>query len=100
VTDVLSPAVYEQLWKKYADCNSSVYDLIDGDISVYRCKTVIEFRQALARHVNKSILDPLIKVNLVEIKGFLVNWPLDLFKDEDLSPSLATRAIIPNDLWV
>lgn len=77
-----------------------MYDELDGDISVYRCKTLNEYRTAFEKHVNKSILDPQVRNSLAEIKGFLVNWPYDLFKDEDLKPTLATRAIVPNDLWV
>jgi hypothetical protein len=39
-------------------------------------------------------------MSLSELQGFLVDWPQTLFEKDDLGPSLATRAIIPNDLWV
>eukprot|EP00598_Pedospumella_elongata_P005424 CAMPEP_0184984172 /NCGR_PEP_ID=MMETSP1098-20130426/13200_1 /TAXON_ID=89044 /ORGANISM="Spumella elongata, Strain CCAP 955/1" /LENGTH=37 /DNA_ID= /DNA_START= /DNA_END= /DNA_ORIENTATION= len=37
---------------------------------------------------------------MAEIKGFLVDWPQTLFEKEDLSPPLATRMVVSNDLWV
>ena len=99
VSDILDRQVFE-IWLDRAMRNTVVYDELDGDTSVYRCKTLSEYRAAFDKHVNKSIMDPQVRMSLGEIKGFLVNWPLELFKDEDLSPSIATRAIIPNDLWV
>lgn len=67
---------------------------------MYRCTTVGQFKDAFASYVNPSYLDPQVKDTMAEIKGFLVDWPHTLFEKEDLSPSLATRTIIPNELWV
>jgi phospholipase D1/2 len=101
VSDILDNNVFHLLWVSRAKHNTALYDELDGDISVYRCKTVAEFRAAFARHRNKRMSeDPELGVTLSEIKGFLVQWPYELFLDEDLSPSIATRAIIPNELWV
>lgn len=80
--------------------NSAIYDQIDGDLSVYRCTTVPQYTEALTGYANSSYQDPEVKRTLAEIKGFLVNWPLTLFEKEDLSPPLATRLLVPNDMWV
>lgn len=80
--------------------NSSVYDEIDGNISVYRCLTVNSYKQALEQYAHRSILDESVQMSLSEVRGFLVDWPQSLFRNEDLGPSLATRALIPDELWV
>ncbi len=99
VLDPLNPVTYKT-WCDIANKNSTIYDEIDGGMSIYRCNTVSQYKNAMESYVHRSILDPDVKQSLSEIKGFLVDWPYNLFQKEDLSPSLATRTLIPNDLWV
>lgn len=87
------------MWKYIANKNSSIYDELDGNLSVYRCQSLSDHHAAFGQYVAKSILDPIVKESVSEIKGYLVDWPQNLFKNEDLSPSMATRAIVPNELW-
>jgi hypothetical protein len=87
-------------WNLVSNTNSAIYDQIDGGTSVYRCTTILGFQTAFANYVNPSYLDPEIQHTMGEIKGFLVDWPQTLLEREDLSPSLATRTLIPNELWV
>jgi hypothetical protein len=98
-SDPLRPDVYQR-WANIAQKNSSVYDEIDGNMSVYRCQTINQYKTAMSQYVHRSILDSEVQMVLSEIKGFLVDWPQSLFLQEDLSPSLAARAIIPDELWV
>lgn len=86
-------------WKYIANHNSAIYDELDGNLSVYRCNTLAEHHSAFANHHNKSYLDPMVRESLSEIKGFLVDWPQNLFQKEDLAPSMATRTLISNELW-
>jgi hypothetical protein len=99
LSDPFSPFTTE-LWDKTAKSNTAVYDSLDGNTSVYRCTTTQQFKSALAAHNNPSYLDPVVKHSVAEIKGFLINWPQTLLENEDLSPSLATRTLVPNELWV
>jgi phosphatidylserine/phosphatidylglycerophosphate/cardiolipin synthase-like enzyme len=99
LSDPLAKSVRDA-WKLRSNTNSAVYDQIDGGISVYRCTTVGQFKDAFANYVNPSYLDPQIKHTMAEVKGFLVDWPHTLFEREDLSPNLALRTLIPNALWV
>ena len=87
-------------WKATANKNSSIYDSLDGNTSVYRCNTIADFKAAFVDHDYPSYLDSEVKQAVQEIQGFLVDWPQYFFCKEDLSPSLATRSIIPNELWV
>lgn len=100
LTDMLNDDVYEGIWRKISTNNSSVYDQLDGEISMYRTKRIGDFKTALSRYELKSALDTNVQASLAEIKGFLVDWPQTLMGNEDLSPSIATRAVIPNELWV
>lgn len=97
-TDPLKPAAFD-MWKYIANKNSSIYDELDGNLSVYRCQSLSDHNAAFGQYVAKSILDPIVKESVSEIKGYLVDWPQNLFKNEDLAPSMATRAIVPNELW-
>lgn len=102
LTDLSDPLSEEnrKYWKLRSNTNSAIYDQIDGGTSVYRCTTVSQFKDAFASYVNPSYLDPEVKHTMSEIKGFLVDWPHTLFEKEDLSPPLATRMVVSNDLWV
>eukprot|EP01038_Epipyxis_sp_PR26KG_P013202 gene13202-17691_t len=91
---------FQDHWLNLSKQNSSNYDAIDGNMSYYRCKRISEFKEALANSVHKSYYDDTIQQFLQEIKGFLVDWPYSFLCEEDLSPSLATRSIVSNDLWV
>eukprot|EP01034_Spumella_vulgaris_P034559 gene34559-42628_t len=86
-------------WKRIANENSCIYDELDSNLSVDRCNSVAEHIGAFEKHVNKSYLDPMVRDSCHSIRGFLVDWPANLFKNEDLAPSMATRAIISNELW-
>lgn len=98
-SDIVHPDVYAQ-WRRLSTKNSAVYDEIDGAMSLYRCVTIADYKRALENAHLRSYLDPDTQLSLSEISGFLVDWPQSLFTREDLSPSLATRAMIPNELWV
>jgi hypothetical protein len=37
---------------------------------------------------------------LESIVGHLVLFPMDFLKLEDLGPSLASKTVVPTDLWV
>eukprot|EP01031_Cornospumella_fuschlensis_P036058 gene36058-43728_t len=89
-SDPLKPEVYK-LWTGISQKNSSVYDELDGNMSVYRCVTISQYKQALQEHQHRSYLDADARLSLSEIKGFLVDWPANLFRSDDLSPTLATR---------
>lgn len=99
LSDPVNPEVY-RLWTSISQKNSSIYDEIDGNMSVYRCVTIQQYKTAMENYVHRSIHDPMVQGSLSEIKGFVVDWPQNLFRNEDLGPSLATRALIPDELWV
>lgn len=98
--DIVHPSLYQSKWRMLSQKNSAVYDEIDGNTSVYRASRIEDYKRALNSFVHKSYLDPMTQMSLSEIKGFLVDWPHSLLDKEDLSPSLATRTLIPNELWV
>jgi hypothetical protein len=87
-------------WKLVAANNSASYDELDGQLSYYRCTGSIAYRNALEHYIHRSYLDPDTRRCVEQIRGFLVDWPYNFFSSEDLSPSLATRAIIPNEMWL
>lgn len=99
LTDPLNPQVFAH-WRSTAANNSTYYDELDGPLSYYRCTGSINYKSALEQLPHKSYLDPGTKECVEHIKGFLVDWPQNFFSGEDLSPSIATRALIPNEMWL
>jgi hypothetical protein len=89
-----------QNWRSVAQNNTSRYDALAGGTSVYRCKTLVQYSIAWRTFQNPSMFDPEVQEHAKSIQGHLVMWPMDFLCDENLAPSLATRAIIPTDLWV
>lgn len=68
-------------------------------MSVYRCNTIQQYKKAQESYIHRSYLDPEVQRNLSDIQGCIADWPQNFFQKEDLSPSMATRALVPNELW-
>ncbi len=100
LVDMVDDQLFFENWQNFAETNTIAYDAIDRQASVYRCKTLESYQNGLKRTPLLQITDPIIQNNLPNIKGFLVNWPYNFLESEDLSPTPATRMLIPNDLWV
>jgi len=98
VHDMLNDEVYNS-WIKISQHNSIIYDELDGDTSMYRTRTIESWTNAYTYYCNPSILDPAVKSSVMEIKGFLVDYPKNLLMDEDCSPPMTVRAVVPNELW-
>lgn len=97
--DIIDPKNFI-FWCQIALNNSEQHDKIDEGISYYRVQTIAEYNRELKNYQYKSINKIKNMKTLAAIQGVLVNWPLDFMSKEDLSPNLATRTLISNDLWV
>lgn len=100
LVDPVLPEVYQNNWRRIAQSNSSIYDQLDGESSVYKCRTLSQYINGLRDHTYRSIRDPIVQTAVGDIRGFLVTWPLEFLSREDITPSKATQAVIPTDLWV
>ena len=105
IEDIVSPANYEMYWKAAAMNNAGHYSAIDGARDVFNPKnqTLNPYKEALLNYENQKVDDKNVINALSQfggIKGTLYPFPMSLLKQEDLSPSLAVRSIIPSTLWV
>lgn len=102
VSDPLSDATYMKLLRGFAAVNSGIYDEIDGDISVYRCRSIRSFCSALAAKENKSYLDMRVRDVTASIKGFLVFFPLDFLTDSlpFVNNPVSSSGVNMQNLWV
>lgn len=100
IVDILRPDIYQTNWRGVAANNTSLYDQLDAEASPYRCKTLHEYVNGLRLHNNRSSRDPMIQNLVSNIQGYLLMWPLDFLIKDDLTPSTATKVIIPTNLWV
>ncbi len=80
--------------------NSRLYDYLEGAFSVDRIQQFGQYSTANANFVHSSINDKGVKMCVESIRGSLVMWPMNFLKDEDLSPSMATKVLVPTPLWV
>ncbi len=98
IIDILDPLSFAR-WREISSRNSSVFDEIEAGMSVYRCNTIQQYKKALEGYIHRSYLDPEVQMSLGEIQGVVADWPQNFFQKEDLSPTIATRALVPNELW-
>tara|TARA_B110000090_G_scaffold196650_1_gene233821 strand:- start:333 stop:668 length:336 start_codon:yes stop_codon:yes gene_type:complete len=98
VSDPITSDFLDQVSAK----NAEMYSLIDKDRDVYneKCPNLTSYQNAVLAYSNPLVDEPHVQKAMKEISGNLVPWPLTFLKNEDLSPSLATRAIVPTNLWV
>lgn len=100
VKDIVQISSFEKNWQGVADSNTEIYDNIDGPASYYKCVKMTEYQRAIEDYPNRSIEDPMIKSSISRLQGFLVHWPLNFLKEEDLSPPITTKFLVSDDLWV
>lgn len=90
------------LLRGYAALNSGVYDELDGDMSVYRCRSIVRYQSLLSSKENRSYHDLRVREITGNIKGFLVFFPLD-FLSESLPyvNGIVHNSGVPlHNLWV
>jgi phosphatidylserine/phosphatidylglycerophosphate/cardiolipin synthase-like enzyme len=104
--DMISEDVYDIGWRVPAMNNASHYSAIDGDRDVFHLRnaSIEPYKSSLLQYKNPSLdnanVQRAIDSERGGIKGTLYPWPMTLLKDEDLSPSLAVRSVVPSALWV
>lgn len=83
-----------------AQSNSSVYNALDGPQAFDLCSTLFHFQSGLNEARFLQANDPNVRMLLDSIRGQLVMYPLNFLQSENLGPSVATKAVVSNDLWV
>lgn len=91
---------YSLHWRRTATANSDIYNEMDGAASVYLCQSLNEYRAAIKAFHHPSYLDPIVRDMTASIKGYVVHWPMEFLRRDDLSPAMTTKAFIPLDLWM
>lgn len=99
MTNILDTNDFSSNWHEVAELNTHAFDQLDGNASVYKCETLVEYHHNLSTYSPPYANDEVVVQNRPLIKGFLVLWPLNFLIREDLSPPLAMK-LIPTDLWV
>lgn len=89
---------YSSIWNQIASKNSEIYDILDGESSVYRCKSIESLKVALSSHVHRSKLDSQVNTQLNQIQGFLVDWPMHLMSKENLNSFSEKLPPVPVDI--
>ena len=99
VSDPICNATYNSLWMQTCIDNEAAYASLDSFASLHKCVTFDQYSWAIR---NKPIMeiDETVRDAIKLIKGQLVLWPSNFLMQSDLSPPLATRSLVPNELWV
>lgn len=102
LSDPISEYTYMTLLRGCAALNSGVYDELDSDLSVYRCRSMQQFSSALSKKQNKSFHDLRVREITKSIKGFLVFFPLDFLNDSLLcvNTPVSASGVSAQSLWV
>ena len=67
---------------------------------MYHIKTIEDYKQGIETHTPIVADTSTLQMLRGNLKGFLVDYPQKLLIDEDISPTLAVRTMVPNVLWV
>ena len=99
ISDPLSYTSYFSILRGVAGANSSLFDEIEGETSVYRCRNIRSYKEALSHHRNRSIHDPSVRETVNRISGFLIFFPLD-FLCESMTTDAKSSSKYPQSLWI
>jgi hypothetical protein len=99
ISDPLSYASYFTVLRGVAGSNSSLFDEIEGETSVYRCRNVKAYKDALSHHRNRSIHDPSVREAANRISGFLIFFPLDFLCESTVTDTKSSSKY-PQSLWI
>ena len=100
VTDPLSVYTHYNILLETATHNASIYNALDQAGSFEQCSSLAQFQASLNQRRFLYAADPNVSVLLENIRGQLVTYPMSFLRAENLGPSVATKAVVPNDLWV
>ncbi|XP_008560003.1 phospholipase D1 [Microplitis demolitor] len=100
VDDIIKKSFYSEIWKKISSENTEIFE------QVFRCipsNEVTDFKTLnfYLQQVPLSTSDPMTAQEmLMNVRGQLVDLPLDFLKDETLTPAANTvEGIMPTSLW-
>ncbi|XP_074110458.1 phospholipase D isoform X1 [Cotesia typhae] len=100
VDDIIKNSFYFDIWKKTSSQNTDIFE------QVFRCipsNEVTDFKSLdnYLQQVSLSTSDPIAAQEmLMNIRGHLVDLPLEFLKDETLTPAAGTVVgIMPTSLW-
>ena len=81
--------------------NTNIYNMLDGPLRSFdRAQTLSQYNDGVLEARELRITDENVTALLESIQGQLVMYPLEFLKMEDLGPSLASKTVVPTDLWV
>jgi hypothetical protein len=78
-------------WISLSSKNSHIYDLLDGETSIYRCHKLDQYKEAIKSRYLPSYLDEQVQKTVHQIEGYLVNWPLGFLGSENITNLLPKK---------
>ncbi len=99
IDDPISNSFFKDIWLKTVYDNCAAYSSLDGIGSLDLLATLEQYQWTL-NNLPPIVYDDVVRGITDTIKGHLVLWPSKFLAKEDLGPTIATRALVPNDLWV
>lgn len=95
---------FTKYWKTISDNNSQFYHWLDGeDISIYSCQKLQQLKDGLKQYLHPTTnqTNNEFSERLKSLNGFLINWPINFLKEENLFPSSITYLPFVNtNLWL
>ncbi|XP_076175598.1 phospholipase D isoform X3 [Ptiloglossa arizonensis] len=100
VTDIIKQSFYKDVWRARSNQNTEIYEKVFHCIPTDKVVNFSILKQYQAEEP-LCLSDPLQAQEMVDqIKGHLVNMPLNFLCNEDLKPAASTvEGIMPTALW-
>lgn len=101
VSDPTCVGTYYNLMVRTAVQNSNIYSVLDGPLAAFdKAYTLSQYNDGILEARALQASDENVKILLESITGHIVMYPLDFLKLENLGPSMASKTVVPTDLWV
>ncbi|KAI4495941.1 hypothetical protein M0802_008156 [Mischocyttarus mexicanus] len=100
LTDIIKKTFYKNIWCARSKNNTKIYEEVFHCIPTNKVGNFATLKQ-YQDEPSLSSTDPILAQEMVEnIKGYLVDMPLNFLCDEDLKPAAVTvEGIMPTALW-
>ncbi|KAI4479700.1 hypothetical protein M0804_010750 [Polistes exclamans] len=100
LTDIIKKSFYKDIWCTRSSNNTKIYEEVFHCIPTNKVSNFATLKQ-YQDEASFSSTDPILAQEMVEnIKGHLVDMPLNFLCDEDLKPAAGTvEGIMPTALW-
>ncbi|KAL1006578.1 hypothetical protein UPYG_G00074020 [Umbra pygmaea] len=100
LSDPLTDDFYKGVWMTTCSRNASIYQKVFRCLPSSDVRSILELESFLAKPGLEKEDPARAREELMKIRGFLVQFPLDFLSEQNLLPPLGSKeAMVPTEVW-